>query len=220
MLGRLLKALDQQQTKSLFAYSVTIVDNDVSQSAKEVVLDFQNDSSLRVTYCVEPEQNIALARNRAAAHATGDFVAFIDDDEIPNEDWLLRLYGALIAFRADGVLGPVKPHFAVTPAEWALKAGIFDRPNSQDYQSGLVLHWSQTGTGNALIHRRVLDEVEGPFKQEFGSGGEDVDFFRRAMDLGKVFVWCAEAVAYETVPAERTRISFQVRRALLRGRSR
>ena len=105
------------------------------------------------------------------------------------------------------------------PPAWALKAGIFDRPNSQDYPSGSVLHWNQTGTGNALIHRRVFDDLEGPFKTAFSGGGEDIDFFRRAIDKGKTFVWCADAVAYETIPIERTSISFQMRRALLRGKA-
>jgi succinoglycan biosynthesis protein ExoM len=39
------------------------------------------------------------------------------------------------------------------------------------------------------------------------------------MDTGKVFTWCAEAVAYETIPEERTRVSFQLKRALLRGKT-
>ena len=218
LLSRLLYDLGRQKTESLFEYSITIVDNDILQSSKEVVAEFRKTSSLSITYDVEPEQNIALARNRALANATGDFIAFIDDDELPEEDWLLALWKACKEYGADGVLGPVKPVFAVAPPGWALKAGIFDRPNSQDYQSGLVLHWSQTGTGNALIQRRVLEEVEGPFRREFASGGEDIDFFHRAMNLGKAFVWCAEAVTYETIPVERTRISFQLKRALLRGK--
>jgi hypothetical protein len=82
-----------------------------------------------------------------------------------------------------------------------------------------VLHWNQTGAGNALIQRRVFDELEGPFKQELGSGGEDIDFFRRAMELGNVFVWCPEALAHEIIPTERTHLSFQLRRALLRGKA-
>jgi succinoglycan biosynthesis protein ExoM len=128
------------------------------------------------------------------------------------------MYVALGKFKADGILGPVKPRFAVTPPEWALKSGAFERPNSQDYASGLVLHWGQTGTGNVLLRRSVLQEVEGPFRKQFGSGGEDTDFFRRAMALGRTFVWCDEGTVYETVPVERTRVSFQLKRALLRGK--
>jgi GT2 family glycosyltransferase len=73
--------------------------------------------------------------------------------------------------------------------------------------------------GNVLVRRQVLDELQGPFDPAFGSGGEDVDFFRRAIAAGNRFVWCGEATVYETVPVERTRLSFQVRRALLRGKT-
>lgn len=37
--------------------------------------------------------------------------------------------------------------------------------------------------------------------------------------MGKVFVWCGEATVYEVVPPERTSLSFQLRRALLRGKA-
>jgi hypothetical protein len=38
------------------------------------------------------------------------------------------------------------------------------------------------------------------------------------MSGGRVFVWSAEAVCYEPIPPERTKVSFQLRRALLRGK--
>jgi hypothetical protein len=37
------------------------------------------------------------------------------------------------------------------------------------------------------------------------------------MQKGRVFVWCSEAEAYETVPPERMTRSYYLRRALLRG---
>ncbi len=218
LLADLLQGLLNQTTNGKFTYSIVLVDNDRHESGRPTVENFRSTRPEAISYFVEPEQSIALARNRATIHAKGDYVAFIDDDEVPIEDWLLKMYGALIKYQVDGVLGPVRPHFSLMPPAWVLKAGIFDRPNSRDYPSGLVLQWGQTGTGNALIHRHVFDEIEGPFMTDFASGGEDVDFFRRAMARGKVFVWCAEAVAYETIPAERTRISFQLKRALLRGK--
>ena len=79
-LRRLLDNLSRQQTEGLFAYSIVIADNDASQSSWTAVVEFRNTSSLNVIYCVEPEQNIALARNKVVQNATGEFVAFIDDD--------------------------------------------------------------------------------------------------------------------------------------------
>ena len=48
-----------------------------------------------ISYDVEPEQNIALARNRAIGNASGEYVALIDDDEFPDKQWLLTLYEAI-----------------------------------------------------------------------------------------------------------------------------
>jgi GT2 family glycosyltransferase len=147
--------------------------------------------------------------------ATGELVAFIDDDEEPSSDWLRVLYEVLIEHEADGVLGPVLPRFEKSAPAWAVKGGVFRRPT---FQTGEVLHWTAAGIGNALIKREVLRDMDGPFRPHFGAGGEDQDLFRRAMARGRVFVWSAEALCYESVPAERTRIGFQLRRALLRGK--
>jgi glycosyltransferase involved in cell wall biosynthesis len=219
LLAQLLRELADQRTDGLFDYSISIVDNDASDSAREIVARAGAESRVPISYEVEQEQNIALARNKAVKNSAGDFVAFIDDDEVPNNDWLFRLYQACCSYRADGVLGPVKPRFSKAPPAWTVKAGIFERPNSQDYPSGTVLHWEQTGMGNVLVKRSVLDSVDGPFGKQFGSGGEDIDFFRRAIQAGKVFTWCADAMIYETVPAERTGVTFQLKRALLRGKA-
>jgi glycosyltransferase involved in cell wall biosynthesis len=218
MLAELLSGLMRQKTDERFNFSIVVVDNDAGESARPMVERFRREQTIPIEYFVEREQSIALARNLTVAKARGELVAFIDDDEVPSDDWLLTLHNGLEKYQADGVLGPVKPRFAVAPPKWILEAGVFDRPNSQNYATGMVLEAAQTGTGNALVRRSVFEQEEGPFRRQFGSGGEDIDFFRRAMAKGKVFVWCDEAVAFETVPQERTRVKFQVKRALLRGK--
>lgn len=218
LLRDLLEKLLNQTTGGKFNYSIVVIDNDVNETGRATVDQLQARTDRCLTYVVEPIQSIAMARNKGVENAIGEYVAFIDDDEVPVANWLLELYTALVKFKANGVLGPVKPHFATPPPNWVLKAGIFDRPNSRDYPSGMILHWTQTGTGNALVQREILREIEGPFKLDFASGGEDLDFFQRAMNAGNVFVWCADAIAYETVPIERTRVLFQLKRALLRGK--
>ena len=89
LLKRLLDELADQERSELFIFSIVVVDNDHSESARRVVEDFTKAWPIQVTYCVEPRQNIALARNKAVENATGDFIAFIDDDEFPTKRWLL-----------------------------------------------------------------------------------------------------------------------------------
>lgn len=214
-LKQLLQCLDQQVTNGLFNFSIVVVDNDARQSGESVVELWAKQLTVPIVYGVEPRQNIALARNASVAMATGDLVAFVDDDEEPSSDWLRKLYEVLVEYDVDGVIGAVVPRFEESAPSWALNAGVFRRPA---FETGEVIHWRAAATNNALVKREVLLELDGPFQPRFGAGGEDQDLFRRAMSRGRVFVWSAEALCYEPVPPERTKVAFQLRRALLRGK--
>ena len=75
--------------------------------------------------------------------------------------------------------------------------------------------------GNLLCERPIESALDVDFCQfpEFGTGGEDIDFFQRMVARGHVFVWCNEAVVYETVPPSRWTRRYMISRALLRGRN-
>lgn len=216
LLARLLRVLQNQETDNLFTYSIVVVDNDSNKSAKATVSSVQHAFSLDIEYHVEKEQNIALTRNKAVKSAKGNLIAFIDDDEFPDDQWLLKLYKACNEFNADGVLGPVKPHFEVLPPQWIIKGKVCER---KSHRTGSILkNYSDTRTGNVLLDKRLFDDEENLFNPDFGkTGGEDVDFFKRMIKKGYVFVWCEEAPVYETVPPERLTRAYFLRRALLRG---
>lgn len=215
LLQRLLVTLEGQQTDGAFSYSAVVVDNDVARSAEQTVLEYRNAHHLNVEYQVEPEQNIALARNRAVATARGDLIAFIDDDEFPDDRWLLHMLGALRKFEADGVLGPVRPHFEAGCPRWVIRSGLCER---KVHATGSVMHSSDTRTGNVLIRRDIFAPADNRFDPAFGrSGGSDVRFFDYVMQKGHVFVWCNEAVVFETVLPDRWTVSFYLRRAVRKG---
>src|SRR5438132_1043871 len=99
LLGRLLDGLAAQEDVP-GAFEVVVVDNDRAATAGEAIAAARRRlPSLRLRSAVEPEQNIALARNRAVAAARGRFIAFIDDDEDPDRRWLAALLDAVERFR-------------------------------------------------------------------------------------------------------------------------
>jgi succinoglycan biosynthesis protein ExoM len=214
-LKRLLEGLADQDTGGLFTYSIIVADNDRSESAKIVVSEFAASSTIPIQYCVEPQQNISLARNKVIENAVGNFVAFIDDDEFPTKLWLMTLFKACSEYDVDGVLGPVKRHFDETPPKWLVKGNFYERPT---YPTGFVIDYTKGRTGNVLLRSRVFAACPQPFRPEV-LVGSDQDFFRRMIAKGHVFIWCDEAVAYEAVPPVRWKRSFMLRRALLRGNS-
>jgi succinoglycan biosynthesis protein ExoM len=216
LLRRLLDGLRDQRTDGRFTYSVVVADNDAAASGREVVNAFTATSALKVVYCVEPVQNFALVRNCSVAHAEGEFFAFVDDDECPVKDWLFLLFDAAEKSGASGVLGPVLPQFEEEPPAWVRKGGFCDRPR---HQTGFKMPWAECRTGNVLLRRKILADLEVPFRKEFRTGGEDVDFYHRAAEKGHQFIWCDEAEAYEVVPPVRWTRRFMLSRALLRGRN-
>ena len=213
-LKRLLEHLADQQTGGLFTYSLVVVDNDPQRSGEGVCNEFaQRRSQPLISYCTQSQQSIALTRNKAIEVATGEFIAFIDDDEFPVDSWLRDLYRTCTSMQVAGVLGPVKRHFEEQPPSWIIKGSFFDRPT---HPTGFVMPWSETRTGNVLFRRDILEPGVLPFRPQFRSGS-DVDFFRLRMNNGHRFVWCNDAVVYESIPPARWKRRYLLRRALLRG---
>ena len=216
MLERLLREISRQETAGAFTFSVVVTDNDSSQSARSVVEMLASRIEVPIVYCVEAERNIAAVRDSALSQATGDFIVFVDDDEFPGASWLLNLFQTCETHQVAGVLGPVKPHFDHEPPKWLIKGGFYQRPT---HSTGFVMPWQECRTGNVLFRRNILDSSATPFRQEFGRGGEDQDFFHRMIEQGHRFIWCNEAIVYEVVPPSRWSRRFMIHRALLRGRN-
>jgi glycosyltransferase involved in cell wall biosynthesis len=216
-LHRLLLKLENQETRGLFGYSAVVVDNDPTGSAASVVAQTATAVCFPVRYAHEPQRSIAAARNRSVREAMGNLIAFIDDDEFPDSDWLFKMYRCLRDSQADGVLGPVLPHFeANNMPVWLVKSGILHRAR---FPEGHVIDDSRhTRTGNVLLHRTVFKEGEVWFDLAYGlAGGSDAVFFGRMMKEGHRFVWCDSAPVFETVPPERQSRAYYLRRAFTRG---
>ncbi len=213
-LKRLLGDLGRQRTEGRFTYSIVVCDNDAKESAKGTVMEFAVTSPVPVKYCMQPQQNIALTRNKAIENAQGDYVAFVDDDEFPIPAWLATLLSTCRQYDADGVLGSAKPEFEGNAPEWVIKGKFYERPT---YPTGFVIDWRKGRTGNVLLKSKLFEGLEQPFRAGFLTG-EDHDFFRRMIEKGGTFVWCDEALTYEVIPASRWKRSFMLRRALLRGK--
>lgn len=216
MLAKALEGIVSQTTDDKFTFEVIVVDNDCHRSAEDIVQHFKIQTGIRIIYDCEPEQNISLTRNRTIRNAEGVLIAFIDDDEFPEESWLLTLYDTYVRFKSDGVLGPVIPYYEGTPPDWLVKSDLCVRSS---FQTGTVLSNSKyMRTGNVLFRRSIIPDGEPAFDPKLGrSGGEDADLFDRMLKRGYSFVWCDEARVFENVPVERQTKDYLIKRAFIRG---
>jgi succinoglycan biosynthesis protein ExoM len=210
LLAILLEALQRQVVDPTFGFDVVVVDNDEQRSSESVVRGFAQRASVELTYYCEPDRNISLARNLAVRSARGNLLAFIDDDELPGDNWLVQLLRTLKRCGAHGVLGPVIPDFPIAAPAWLKTGRVFHR---RRFETGRHISTADARTGNVLLDRALFDGDELWFDPAFGrTGGEDTDFFVRQFQNGAVFVWCDEAVVHEAVPPERWKGSFHVKR--------
>jgi succinoglycan biosynthesis protein ExoM len=192
---------------------IVVVDNDPFKTGEEVCTATELQWPLK--YFAEEHRGITHVRNRAVQEAGAvDFIAFIDDDEVPTPQWLDELISAQHRFRADVVSGPVVPKFASGVPEWVKKSDLFDRPS---FSTGHSL--DKCFAGNVLIRREVFFLVP-RFDDRFNlSGGEDTHFFLRVRKAGHSIVWSQEAIVHESTPSERANLAWILRRSYQCGNS-
>lgn len=213
LLEKLLQHLLITISKVKEPLEIIIVDNDSSQSAKELIERYQPFSPVEIIYISEPEKNISIARNRAVKSARYDLVALIDDDEFPSPNWLVAFIEFYRINSCDGLLGPVEPFFEINPPSWMIEANFFKRKR---YKSGTILQPANMRTGNAFLKKSLFNKHL--FNPVLGhTGGEDVDIFERMNRDGYRFLWCDEAVVFEFIPKERISLNFQIKKAMFRG---
>ena len=158
-----------------------------------------------------PTNDLSVGRNVVLETRAHDTVAFLDDDEYPAPGWLAALLGARRAHGAAIVAGPVVPELEGVERGW--RAGV-DLHNGLHRRTGERLPF--VGCCNVAFDAAALDPLR--FDPTYGrSGGEDTDFFTRAVAAGHEIVWCAEARVHEDVPSHKATRRALARRFLNQG---
>lgn len=197
---------------------IVVVDNDPGQSARPVLAHWCRQGRVPVVALDCPEPNISRARNTAIHAARGPWLAFIDDDETPEPDWLEQLLRTARHCRADAVFAPVVPVYGAQIAPWVVRGRFFER---RRLATGAAVTRRDVRSGNVLVRRALLLALPGPFDSSFGrTGGEDTLLFTQLLQSGPVrFVWCDEAVVREPVEPARAALPWLLRRAYRGGQS-
>lgn len=212
-LSRLLDDLTRQDWRP---EEVVVVDNDVNGSAGPVIEARRRAGfPCALIHGLQPRQNISLTRNRTVELASGEWLAFIDDDERAPRTWLRRLMECRERTVADGVLGPVLPTLPADAPAWIRRGSFHHWPRMP---TGTRVPANRLRFGNVLLSRRLLAQQAGPFDPACGlTGGEDGDLLNRLRLAGAKLVWCDEASVIEPVDPSRTRLGWLWRRALRGG---
>ncbi|HVF83983.1 MAG TPA: glycosyltransferase [Sphingomicrobium sp.] len=112
----------------------------------------------------EPVPGSYAARNAAVATSRAPFVAFLDSDCVPDEDWLLNGLAALRAYPSSRITGPLE---IFRESGGSYYAHIHDLhvafPQRSYVDAGFCV------TANLLVSRAIFDRV-GPFDHCYSGG--------------------------------------------------
>lgn len=170
-----------------------VVDNEPSDISKKLV------NAANFVYLTEPQQGLVYARNALLEYASKkatDYIGIIDDDEVLEKDWLLNMLISMDETNADAVSGPIE---TILPkkAPSCLKHA---------YQFSKVSEYKQSKTlamGNVFFKAALIQDGL-RFDQKFNhSGGEDIDFFKRAALNGALLIRSPLAEVKELLTEEK-----------------
>lgn len=93
-LSDVLDRLRSQVGTEEFSWEIIVVDNNSSDRTAAMVRKYQETwpSTHPLRYCFAPEQGAAFARQRAVEKAQGELIGFLDDDNLPEPDWVAAAY--------------------------------------------------------------------------------------------------------------------------------
>lgn len=197
-LARTLRAVTSLSTP---AAEVLVVDNaPVTSRTRDVVTTFAG-----VRYVVEPRKGLNAARNRALRDATGEVVAFTDDDATPEAEWLDGLLANFADRRVVCVTGLTLPLELETPAQELFEEHCtFVRGFRRRVFDGRIdnpLAVAKVGAGANMAVRRALATIVGPFDERLDAGtptrsGGDHEMFARILLAGWRIVYEPWAVSW------------------------
>jgi len=201
--------------------TVVVADNDAAGEGLEVCNELAADYRWPILSTAVADSGISYSRNAAATLALAqhpDFVAFLDDDEWPEPDWLSELLRVQQQQDADAVGGPTLSVFPENTPESARQNQYFGADLGLPDGSACQLE----AAGNFLIRTSTL-ELLGPefFHPAFAqSGGEDLAFFLSLQKRDAKMHWATGAIMNESVPADRLSIEWMKQRVIVIANSR
>ncbi len=198
-----LRSLIQQRTDGEFEFEIVVCDNASTDDTASVVASIAGASPIPIRYCRQAKPGDAPTRNHALRQATGQWLAFFDDDQLAPENWLSELVAA--AEKTGGPIVGGAVQLDLTPQERVeFGAHICEALRETNLYPQLqpYLRRALPGTGNALVARSVFDTI-GNFDESFINGGSDHNFFARARAAGFALWYTPSAVIRHRVDPRR-----------------
>jgi GT2 family glycosyltransferase len=154
-------------------FEVVVVNDGSTDATPSILADFG------VRVISTPNRGLSSARNTGLAAATGDIVAYIDDDAYPDPQWLTYLAATLLRSSHVGAGGPNVP----PPGDGPVAAAVASAPGGPMHVLVSDTAAEHVPGCNMAFWKRALEKVGG-FDPQFRAAGDDVDICWRLQAAG------------------------------------
>jgi glycosyltransferase involved in cell wall biosynthesis len=221
-LHRVLDAL-QAQSLQLIYWELLLIDN---TSAERLADNWDISWHTDARHVREDELGLIAARLRGISESRGDFIVFVDDDNVLDPDYLAKALDIARAFPFLGAWGgSVRPEFEVRPEEWTREywGYLAIRDYARPCWSNNPKDWDCLPCGAGLCVRRKVAEqyrdkvVESPMRRALSRRGtslsscEDTDLARCAVYEGLGFGVFPQLSLIHLIPSARLTEEYLVR---------
>ncbi|WP_088894118.1 hormogonium polysaccharide biosynthesis glycosyltransferase HpsE [Leptolyngbya ohadii] len=100
-----LEKLRSQITPETLSWEVIIIDNNSTDRTAETIASWQANFPVPLHYHLETKQGSAYARQKAVQMAQGEWIGFLDDDNLPDSCWVSAAYHFGTEHSKAGVIG-------------------------------------------------------------------------------------------------------------------
>lgn len=234
LLGKVLASLAAQDAAGVAGFEVVVVDNNSTDTTRQVAEAFIAQYPELFRYVFEERQGKTFALNTGIRAAKGNILAFTDDDVVIENNWLLsikRAFAANPGCMAFG--GRVLPLWPETLPPWIAREGDFENAKGTivEHDLGAVAKkYSQTGMdlpiGANMFFARELFDTYGGFNEELNRGIstipmlEDTEFCARLLKGNVDMSYTPDSVVYHPVQQDRLTKSYFRKHAFKTGRAR
>lgn len=194
---------------------ILVNNNSTDNTAAECERFVQDFAPNNYHYFVETSQGLSFARNRGIEEAKGDWIIFLDDDAMVQENYLATLLPFLEQYKEAGAFGgAISPFFEAEEPKWI-------NPWSLSFVSALdkgdkvtLFEKNKYPIGaNMGISRKAIEKV-GKFNTQLGRtansllGGEEKDIFLRIQQAGFPIYYFPGITVQHCIPPKRTTVDF------------
>ncbi len=153
-------------------YEVIVVDDGSTDQTPDIAESFPS-----IRYSRQTNQGLSAARNAGIRAATGEILAFTDDDCRADEDWLYYLVNDLLRGDYAGIGG----HNLLPPEDSSVAAAVLVSPGGPAHVMLTDREAEHIPGCNMAFYKWALEQI-GLFDPIFRKAGDDVDICWRLQD--------------------------------------